>query len=151
MNTTLKHLIVSIALFLSSAAGADAINVIDPYVRAMPPGQRVTGAFMTLQNNSDSDRALVRAESDAAQTVELHEHLHNDGMMQMREVEKIDIAKGTTTELKPGGLHVMLIDLQRPLQVDDIVTLKLVFDDGSEQSVEAPVKKILSGMGMMKE
>lgn len=151
MKTPLKHLMMTFTLLLSGAAGADAIDVIDPYVRAMPPGQKVTGAFMTLQNNSDSDHALVRAESDAAQTVELHEHLHSGGMMQMREVEKIDIAKGASTELKPGGLHVMLIGLTRPLQVDDIVTLKLVFDDGSEQSVEAPVKKILSGMGMMKE
>ena len=151
MKTTLKYLMMAIALSLGSAAAADAINVIDPYVRAMPPGQKVTGAFMTLQNNSDSDRALVRAASDAAQTVELHEHLHKDGMMQMREVEKIDIAKGATTQLKPGGLHVMLIGLTRPLQVDDIVTIKLVFDDGSEQSVEAPVKHILSGMGMMTE
>jgi periplasmic copper chaperone A len=151
MKTSLINLMLTLTLFLSSAAGADSISVIDPYVRAMPPGQKVTGAFMTLQNNGDSDRALVRAESDAAQSVELHEHLHNEGMMQMREVEKIDIAKGATTELKPGGLHVMLIGLTRPLQVDDLVTLKLVFDDGSEQSVEAPVKKILSGMGMTKE
>ncbi len=151
MKTVLNTLVMTIALALSGVVAADAVSVIDPYVRAMPPGQKVTGAFLSLKNDSDSDRALVRAESDVAKNVELHEHVHKDGMMQMREVEKIDIAKGSTTALKPGGLHIMLIGLTRALNVGDIVDIKLIFDDGSEQIAKAPVKKILAGMGMMKK
>lgn len=142
---------MAIALTLSAVVAADAINVIDPYVRAMPPGQKVTGAFLSLKNNSSSDRSLLRAESDAAKNVELHQHTHKDGMMQMREVDKIDIPAGSTTALKPGGLHIMLIGLTRSLKVGDIVDIKLIFDDGSGQIVKAPVKKILAGMGMMKK
>ena len=151
LKTVLNMLVMSVALTLSAVVAADAIIVIDPYVRAMPPGQKVTGAFLSLKNNSDSDLSLLRVESDVAKNVELHEHTHKDGMMQMREVEKIDIAKGSTTALKPGGLHIMLIGLTRELKVDDIVDLKLIFDDSSEQIVKAPVKKILAGMGMMKK
>ena len=151
MKTVLNTLVMTIALTLSGVVAADAVIVIDPYVRAMPPGQKVTGAFLSLKNDSDSDRSLVRAESDAAKNVELHEHVHKDGMMQMREVEKIDITKGSTTALKPGGLHIMMIGLTRALNVGDIVDIKLIFDDGSEQVVKAPVKKILAGMGMMKK
>ena len=151
MKTVLNTLVMAIALTLSGVVAADAMSVIDPYVRAMPPGQKVTGAFLSLKNDSNSDRSLVRAESDVAKNVELHEHVHQDGMMQMREVEKIDIAKGTTTALKPGGLHIMLIGLTRDLKVGDIVDIKLIFDDGSEQIAKAPVKKILAGMGMMKK
>jgi copper(I)-binding protein len=142
---------MTIALILSGVVAADAVIVIDPYVRAMPPGQKVTGAFLSLKNDSGSDRSLVRAESDVAKNVEMHEHVHKDGMMQMREVEKIDIAKGSTTALKPGGLHIMLIGLTRELNVGDIVDIKLIFDDGSELIAKAPVKKILAGMGMMKK
>ncbi|MEN8213295.1 MAG: copper chaperone PCu(A)C [Pseudomonadota bacterium] len=140
----------TLLLALPGMAAAETVSVIDPYVRAMPPGQKVTGAFLSMKNDSDSDRSLIRAESDAAKNVELHEHTHKDGMMQMREVDKIDIAKGATTALEPGGLHIMLIGLTRELKVDDIVEIKLTFDDGSEQIVKAPVKKILAGMGMMK-
>ena len=151
LKTALNTLVMTIALTLSGVVAADAISVIDPYVRAMPPGQEITGAFLSLKNDSDSDRSLVRAESDAAKSVELHEHVQKDGMMKMRKVEKIDIAKGSTTALKPGGLHIMLIDLTRELKVGDIVDIKLIFDDGSEQIAKAPVKKILAGMGMMKK
>ena len=94
MKKVLHTLVMSIALTLSGVVAADAVIVIDPYVRAMPPGQKVTGAFLSLKNDGDSDRSLIRAESDVAKDVELHEHVHKDGMMQMREVEKIDIAKG---------------------------------------------------------
>lgn len=151
MKTVLNTLVMTMALTLSGVVAADAVSVIDPYVRAMPPGQKVTGAFLSLKNDSDSNRSLVRAESDVAKSVELHEHVHKEGMMQMREVEKIDIAKGSTTALKPGGLHIMLIGLTRALNVGDIVDIKLIFDDGSEQIAKAPVKKILAGMGMMKK
>ncbi|HBH36711.1 MAG TPA: hypothetical protein DDW45_10420 [Gammaproteobacteria bacterium] len=151
MKTILNTLVMTIALTLSAVVAADAVSVIDPYVRAMPPGQKVIAAYLSLKNDSDSDRSLVHAESDAAKNVELHEHVLKNDMLQMREVEKINIAKGSTTTLKPGGLHIMLIGLTRALNVGDIVDIKLIFDDGSEQIAKAPVKKILAGMGMMKK
>lgn len=143
-----------IATFALSANVQADVFVEDAYVRAMPPGQTVTGAFMVLKNAGDEDRALVRAESDTAKVVELHTHINQDGVMKMRQVQQIELAAGETTELKPGGLHIMLIDVPKRLHVDDEVGIKLVFDDGSSQAISAPVKSVTGGMmkhGAMKD
>lgn len=71
-----------------TSAWAEAPYAENAYVRAMPPGQMVTGAFMVLQNPSNTLQALVRAESDVAKTVELHEHINDKGVMKMRPVKK---------------------------------------------------------------
>ena len=149
----MKRVIFLIYLYFTSmtCTWAAAPHAENAYVRAMPPGQMVTGAFMVLQNPSDSQQALVRAESDVAKTVELHEHINNNGVMQMRPVKKIEIKANSSTDLKPGGYHVMLIGLKQSLKVGDIVDIKLSFDDGSTQLVHAPVKKIGESMGMMKD
>jgi hypothetical protein len=118
------------------------VEITMPYVRAVPPGQPNSAAFMTLTNSSDLDGALVAAASPAAEVVELHTHAMVDGMMRMRRVERIDLPAGETVKLAPGGLHVMLIGLVAPLAVDDMVEIRLSFDDGSERVVSAPVRPI---------
>lgn len=138
-------LLATTALLLSTSAHAD-VMVEEAYVRAMPPGQTVTGAFMLLKNTGDEDRAVVSAESDAANVVELHTHVNDNGVMKMRQIPQIDLTAGETTELKPGGLHIMLIDVPNRLNVDDQVSIKLIFDDGSEQTFTAPVKSVTGGM-----
>jgi copper(I)-binding protein len=62
--------------------------------------------------------------------------------MRMRQVERIEVPAAGRVELKPGGLHVMLIGLERPLQEDEVVPITLRFADGSEQTVDAPVRRI---------
>lgn len=122
------------------------VTVRQARVRAVPPGSPATAAFMTLAS-SGPGAALVGAKSEAAATVELHTHTEVDGAMQMRPVERIDIPADGAVELKPGGLHVMLIGLTRALDAGDVVPLVLVFDDGSEQSVSAPVKPMRGMQG----
>jgi copper(I)-binding protein len=124
------------------------ITVHAPFVRLMPAGQPNTGAFMVLENSSSKDVALVKAESAVAKVVELHTHTMVDGMMQMREIPRIAIPAGQRTELKPGGLHVMLIGLHQPLQEGQQVTITLIFDDGSRQQISAPVRHPGSEMPM---
>lgn len=119
---------------------AHPVTVHMPFVRLMPPTQPNTGAFMVLENTGKADRALVSAKSDVSKVVELHTHTMVDGMMRMREIERIDIPAGGRTELKPGGLHVMLIGLHKPLQEGQQVDITLVFDDGSQQTVQAAVR-----------
>jgi periplasmic copper chaperone A len=124
-----------------AAGAADAIMVHDPYVREVPPGTPNTGAFMMLMNMGDKDVKLVKAASPVAKVAELHTHINDNGIMKMRPVAAIDVkAKGDAT-LKPGGLHVMLIDLKRPLKEGDKVAITLGFDDGSSKQIEAPVRK----------
>ena len=122
------------------AQGKHPIQVHQPFVRLMPPTQPNTGAFMVLENTGKQDLALVRAESEVSRVVEVHDHIMDGGVMRMREIEKIDIPAGQRTELKPGGLHVMLIGLHQPLQEGQMVPITLIFNDGSRQAISAPVR-----------
>jgi hypothetical protein len=92
---------------LGSAALADtaaeAIQVDDPCVRAVPPGLTNSASYMSLINTSDQTYALVSVETPAARIAELHEHLHKDGMMMMREVAAIEIPAQGRAVLQPGG------------------------------------------------
>lgn len=123
-----------------SAAGGVAVS--DPYARAVPPGQPNSAVFMTLENASSEPRALVEAQSTAAKTVELHTHRKEGGVMKMVRIERIEIPAKARVELKPGGLHVMLIGLTGDLKAGDQVRLDLKFDDGSRTQVVAPVRNI---------
>ena len=130
----------------SNAAGA--VSVSDAYVRAMPPGQANSTAFMTLSNGSATHHTLVGAKTSAAKMAQLHTHMEMEGMMKMRKIEKIDIQPHGEAVLKPGGLHVMLMGLKSELKAGDSVSITLVFGDGSKKEIQAPVKKMKMEMDM---
>ncbi|RFA29065.1 hypothetical protein CAI21_11515 [Alkalilimnicola ehrlichii] len=119
---------------------ADSIQVSDPFARATPPGMENSAAYMTLRNPSDETFALVAAESTIAQTVELHTHLHEDGVMKMRKVEEIIVPAGDEIGLEPGGYHIMLLGLEHALAAGDDVPLTLIFNDGSRLDVTAEAR-----------
>jgi hypothetical protein len=96
---------------------------------------------MVITNAGTTDRKLVKAESPVAKTVELHSHTNENGVMKMREVKSIDIKANGQAELKPGGYHIMLINIRQALKEGDTVPIALSFDDGSKQQIEAPVRK----------
>ena len=100
---------------------------------------------MQITNSDKADHSLVVAESGAASNVELHTHIQKDGMMMMRQIKKIDLPAGKTVELKPGGLHVMLIGLTQQLKPGDQVDLTLIYENGKKTRLTAPVKKIGGG------
>jgi periplasmic copper chaperone A len=127
---------------LSMATQGAEMAIGDPYARAVPPGQPNSAVFMSLENRSDQDQALVAAESDVSEIVELHTHVEEGGMMRMRQIEKIDVPAGETVTLQPGGLHVMLIGLQQALEPGQTIDLNLVFEDGSRIPVQATVRRI---------
>ncbi len=146
---------LSLILFLllslnSTLLLAGDVNVIDPYVRAVPPGQTVSAAFLQLENTSDKSRYVVNASSPVAKVVELHSHVHDNGMMKMRRIEMIEIPAHSKTILQPGGLHIMLIGLHKPLKLEQKVSITLEFDNGNKQTLEAPVRKIMMKGMMMK-
>lgn len=129
-----------------AGSAADDIAVHNAYVRAVPPGTPNSAAFMNLMNNGSSDHAIVRAESGISKVVELHTHKMEGGMMKMTPVEKIGVGANAKTILKPGGLHVMFLGLKQDVKAGDKVEFKLIFEDGSETTVTAPVKKVMAGM-----
>ena len=144
MRRTIASFAFSLAAALPCAALADntALTIQDPYVRLAPPHAPATGAFMLIKNAGNSDRQLVKAESNVAKTVQLHNHINENGVMKMREVPSIDIKANGQAELKPGSYHVMLIGLTQPLKDGDPVAITLTFDDGSQQRISAPARPI---------
>lgn len=121
------------------AGAADQISVQDPYVRLAPPGAPATGAFMVIKNNGDKDVKLVKADNPASKVTELHNHINDNGVMRMRQVPAVDIKAKGEAVLKPGSLHVMLINLNGAMKEGDVVPITLSFDDGSSKQVEAKV------------
>lgn len=135
------------ATFALTAFAADtSLSIVEPYVRLAPPGAQATGAFMLIKNSGTVDRKLVNAESTAAKTVQLHNHINENGIMKMRQVENIDVKANAQAELKPGSYHIMLIDIKTELKEGDTVPITLIFDDGSKTSIEAPVRKLPTTM-----
>lgn len=125
------------------ATVADDIKVEQAYVRAVPPNQPISAAFMVIENTDMNDHQLRAASSPAAQVVELHTHTQENGMMKMRQVPEINLPAGAQAILKPGGLHIMLINLTAPLSTDHKVPLTLQFEDGSQKQLELPVQPVM--------
>ncbi|WP_295542188.1 copper chaperone PCu(A)C [uncultured Pseudacidovorax sp.] len=132
------------ALLFAAAAAHAQVTVKDAWVRATVPQQKATGAFMQLE--SPQDARLVSASSPLTPTVEVHEMAMQDNVMRMRQVPAIDLPAGKAVELKPGGYHVMLMDLKQQVKVGETVPLSLVFEgkDGKRQTVQvqAPVRPL---------
>ena len=139
------NLVLLAALALAACGGTGAttggITVSDAWARPSPMMNRAGAAYMVLQNNSATADTLLSVESDVAKTIELHETKEMNGMMQMSPVPNIPVPAGGKTELKPGGLHVMLIDLTRELKAGDKVQFTLNFEKAGKVSVTAEVKE----------
>jgi copper(I)-binding protein len=143
----LSHIILSLTLVLSSSLSfAKELSISAPYVREVPPGLMTSASFLTISNNTDHDISLLKVSSDVAKHVELHEHTHKNGMMEMRQVDEIKIPAHGETVLKPGGYHIMLIGLTRKIKAGDLVDLTLEFNNDKQQTIKAEVKKIMQGM-----
>lgn len=145
---TMSQPIAALILSLALAGVAHAQVAVDaPWVRATVPQQTATGAFMRL--TASRDLRLIGARSDVAQNTEVHEMAMQGQMMRMREVAAVPLPRGQAVALAPGGYHVMLIGLKRPLSAGDQVTLTLTFEDAggkrSEQTVQAPVRPLGAG------
>jgi copper(I)-binding protein len=133
----------ALAMTLAAPLAAQ-VTVSDAWVRGTVTGQKVTGAFMQLR--SASDLALVGVATPAAKFAEIHEMKAEGGMMKMNAVDTLPLPAGKAVDLKPGGYHVMLFDLPRPLKEGDVVPLTLTFTDrtGAKSTVEvkAPVRAL---------
>lgn len=120
------------AAFFSVVANAQ-VSVEKPWVRGTVQGQTSSGAFMELKSKDGA--AVVGVESPVAGVVEIHEMRMDGNVMRMRAVSRIDLPAGKTVELKPGGYHVMLMGLKRPLKKGDVVPLKLRVE-GKDKTVK---------------
>jgi periplasmic copper chaperone A len=118
--------------------------VKDPWVRGTVAQQKATGAFMQI--TSTQGGRLLSAASPVAGVVEVHEMKMDGSVMKMGAIPSLDLPAGKNVELKPGGYHVMLMDLKKELKAGDTVPLTLVVEgkDGKKESLEikAPVRAL---------
>lgn len=144
--TLVSTLAAALAAAPAWAQTAD-VKVDGAWARASVQGQKGTGAFMRL--TSKDGARLVRAESPAAGVTEVHEMKMEGDVMKMRAVPALDLPAGKTVELKPGGYHVMLLDLKAPLAKDMSVPITLVFEDAkgaqSKLNLTVPVATAAPG------
>ena len=142
-------LLASLLLALPAAA---QVTVTDPWVRGTVSGQMATGAFMKL--TSARDAKLVEARSPVAGVVEIHEMALENNVMRMRAVPALPLPAGRTVELKPGGYHVMLMDLKQQMKEGEVVPVTLVVETAGKREtieVKAPVRAPTARNEMMKK
>jgi copper(I)-binding protein len=141
---TPHRLIIAMALVAAQWAAQAQTTVKDPWVRGTVPQQKATGMF--AQITSTAGGKLVSASSPVANIVEIHEMAMEGDVMKMRAIPGLDLPAGKAVDLKPGGYHVMLMDLKQTLKTGDTVPVKLVIEgkDGKRETIEvnAPVRAL---------
>jgi periplasmic copper chaperone A len=114
-----------------------------PWTRATAPAAKVAGGYLTIENKGAQADRLVSATFTGSNIVEVHEMAVEAGVMRMRELPKgIEIAPGTKVELKPGGFHLMFIDLKAGLKEGETIKGALVFEKAGRIEVEFKVEAI---------
>jgi copper(I)-binding protein len=135
-SSAFPRFLVAAALATASLAAQAEVTAKDAWVRGTVPAQKSTGAFVTL--TSTEDAKLVAAASPAAKQVEIHMSMRSGDVMHMHAVDAVELPAGQAVELKPGGYHVMLMGLTRPIKVGDKVPLVFTVQDrrGKRSTVE---------------
>ncbi len=150
-RTLVASAFATLALALATAASAQT-TVKEAWVRGTVAQQKSTGLF--AQITSVAGGKLVSVSSPVANIVEVHEMAMEGNVMKMRAMPGLDLPAGKAVELKPGGYHVMLIDLKQQLKPGEMVPVTFVVEgkDGKRESVEvkAPVKDLSGGHDAMK-
>ena len=144
MNVVMKSLIATTVIIAGVAATAKAeepaVVVEEAWSRASIGTNRPGAAYMTIRNTGDETKVLAGLRTDLAMMPEIHLTSTNDqGVSSMSPAGEIEIAPGDAVALEPGGLHAMLMRLQRPMVKGETFSLTLVFADGGKVSVEVPI------------
>ena len=123
---------------IAQNASVGSIKIENGYTRATAPGQQVAGGFLKIENKGAADQ-LISASSPAAGEVQLHEMAMDGNVMRMRQVKDIALPANGAVELKPGGLHLMFMNIKAPLTAGEAVPVKLKFAKAGEVEVKLPV------------
>lgn len=136
--------VAAVAVLVAGLGVAEAqapLTASGAWVREPVPGRTVTAAFVVIENAGAADLQIVGATCDAAGIVEMHEMVRSGDMMKMAPVKSIAVPAKGKVELRPGGLHLMLFELNKPLKEGDTVNLTLTTDTGAKVQAAAAVKK----------
>ncbi|HEG4692567.1 TPA: copper chaperone PCu(A)C [Campylobacter jejuni] len=125
----MKKILLLGAFFAVNLWAVNDIEVKNAFVKQTPPHAKNSAIFLTIFNNTDKDIALIGVKSDISEASELHTHIHKDGKMMMQKIPEIIIKAHSSTELKSGGYHIMLLKLKKPIIKDMKVNLDLKFNN----------------------
>lgn len=130
------------SILISACSKQDSIEIKNQWVRASNDGQDVGAAYMTIVSNEDT--SLIAIDSDVADAIEIHSMSMENGVMKMRMLDTLDLIAGKPTELSPGGFHLMLFDLKKPLTAGNEAHFTLHFKNKAGQekivAVISPIK-----------
>ena len=123
------------SILISACSKQDSIEIKNQWVRASNDGQDVSAAYMTIVSNEDT--SLIKIDSDVADVIEIHSMSMENGVMKMRMLDTLDLIAGKPTELSPGGFHLMLFDLKKPLAAGKEAHFTLHFKNkaGQEKTI----------------
>ena len=139
--TTALLFVATVAAFTAHAQKSVAepsLKIFDVWAKTTVPGGSVSAAYMHIK--SAKPLKLVKAESSLTNTVELHDMKMKDGVMEMKAVEAIVIPANKLVDLKPGGFHIMLIKISKPINKGDEVPLILTFENEAKNTFTVDVK-----------
>lgn len=127
----------------TAATKTTEVSISNAWVREPAPGQKIGAAYMTLESPQDSQLVYAEAKGVAG-SVEIHSMSMDNGVMRMRMLEALTLEAGKPTELTPGGLHLMMFDLEKPLKAGEEVAFRLCFEDAdgniTHQNVTLPIQ-----------
>jgi copper(I)-binding protein len=133
----MKRTVAALVLWTAAGAALAQVDVTSAWARPAVPGQSGTGAFMTIVSRDGA--RLVGVSSPVAGVAELHEMAMENNVMRMRSIPAIDLPPGRAVQLKPGGHHLMLLDLKRPLKAGDKVRIELRLETRDGKRLTQPV------------
>ncbi len=140
----IKLLLLVISIFLTNK-NYSQINIKDAWARVSAKGSN-SAAYFIITNKSVKNDTLIAAESNAAEIVEIHETFKENNKMGMRAVKFVEIPAKSEVNFKPGGLHIMLINLNRNLKSNDTINLVLKFKLSKEIKINVRVRDAINPM-----
>jgi len=117
------------------------LEITGAWARASAPMVKNGAAYLTITNHGMNADAVVGVTTDIADRAELHTHLMHDGVMKMRRIASVPVPAHGSAAFKPGGHHIMLFGLKRPLKIGDHLMVVVTFSSGAEKHVDAVVMK----------
>ncbi|MFQ5784315.1 MAG: copper chaperone PCu(A)C [Alphaproteobacteria bacterium] len=149
----MQHFARALALVIAAAVCSPAfahdyrlgkLHIDHPWARATAGMAKSGAAYMAISNHGEEADRLTRVATPAAKMAKLHAHLMDNGVMKMVPLKAIEIDPGEPTILKPGGLHIMLMGLEKPLLKGESFPLTLTFEQAGSIDVEVVVEGIAS-------
>lgn len=150
----LSYSLAAVVLALSATTAsahdfkAGPLKIGHPWSRATPAGAKVGGGYLSIENTGSAADRLVSVSAPFAARAEIHEMAVKDGIMTMRPMEKgVEVPAGGKVEFKPGGYHIMFMELKQPLKQGETMKGTLTFEKAGSVDVEFKVDSIAAKGG----